>query len=264
MKNRPLFFSFIVFFIFFCLAPEDLRSDGKTPGRKIAEDMDAANRGFKGENAEMQMILVDAYGTRVTRLLKGRTKEMADGEYGSLLTFLSPSDVRGTKMLTRSKKNGRNDQWLYLPALKREKRISSRNRSGSFMGSEFSYKDLELQMIDEYDYRLLREERYQGHDVWVLKQIAKKRSAYLKQIVFVSKKYLNPLKTEYYDHVNRLFKVAYFIDYKQFQVGRKKMFRPSKIHMKNILTRKESIFVWTKRTLGVKWIDREFSKSALQ
>lgn len=233
-------------------------------GEQIAQNMRIANDGFIGANAEMEMILIDAYGSQVTRLMQSQVKESGQEGDRALLTFLNPKDVRGTKMLTRSNKNADDDQWLYLPALRRVKRISSSNRSTSFMGSEFSYEDLGSQRTDRYDYDLLREETYRGHETWVLKRVSKRKSAYSKHIMYVSRQYMNPLKIEYYDRADKLLKVATFSDYKLFQVHKKDLYRAGKIHMKNVQTRKESIFVWNKLELGVSLNDQRFTRNALK
>ena len=76
----------------------------------------------------------------------------------TLFVFDEPRDVKGTAFLVHAHKEESDDQWLYLPALKRVKRISSSNRSGSFMGSEFSYEDLGAQEVEKFTYRYLRDE----------------------------------------------------------------------------------------------------------
>ncbi len=253
-----------LFFLLVWSIEPQVWAKAESEGQKIAKKLKAANSGFIGESAEMQMILIDAHGSKITRLMKGKVKEVERDGDKAISIFLNPKDVKGTKMLTWSHRDKDDDQWLYLPTLRRVKRISSRNKSASFMGSEFSYEDLGSQEIEKYTYYLLKEQVYEKHKIWVLKRIPKRKSGYTKQIMYVSKKYKNPLMVEYYDRKDELFKVANFSNYKSFQVNKKNIYRAGKIHMKNVQTKKESIFIWNERRLGVKQKERDFRKSALK
>lgn len=236
---------------------------GLTPeqaGLAIAKKMEKTNEGFVGEESEMELILIDAKGTRVTRVLKGMTKEVSGDGDKSISIFLNPRDVKGTKMLTHSHKVGDDDQWLFLPSLRKVKRISSRSKSSSFMASEFSYEDLGSQEIDKYNFKLLK--KIKGG--WILERIPKEKSGYSKMKTYISKKYMSAVKVEYYDRKNELLKVAKFSDWKKYKVGKKTLWRASKIHMKNVQTKKESIFTWKKRKIGVNHANRLFRKSALK
>jgi aldehyde:ferredoxin oxidoreductase len=100
----------------------------------------------------MVMILRNKRGQESKRELEIRTLEVKDDGDKSLTVFHTPRDVRGTALLTYSHGVDPDDQWLYLPALRRVKRIASNNQSGPFMGSEFAYEDLSSQEIDKYTY----------------------------------------------------------------------------------------------------------------
>ena len=104
----------------------------KTPEEKglfIAREMQSKNNGFLGEKAKMEMVLIDAYGSKTTRIMEGKVMEVNDDGDKSISIFLNPQDVKGTKMLTHTHKNDDDDQWLYLPSVRRVKRISSSNKS---------------------------------------------------------------------------------------------------------------------------------------
>ncbi|MDC1175494.1 outer membrane lipoprotein-sorting protein [Bacteriovoracaceae bacterium] len=239
----------------------------KTPeqkGDEIAKKMENANNGYIGEESDMEMILIDAHGSRVERLMKGNIMEVKKDGDKSISTFLNPRDVKGTKMLTWSHKEKDDDQWLYLPSLKRVKRINSSSKSSSFMGSEFSFEDLGSQEREKFTYKLLTEKKVNGLDSWVLERKPKTKSGYTKQIVVISKKYMNPLSIEYYDRKNELLKKAEFSGYKKYTVKGKTLFRASKIHMKNKQTKKESIFEWKNRKIGVSQKSRNFTKRSLK
>ena len=218
-------------------------------GLKLAKELEAANIGFKGDTSTMKMTLIDAHGTKTVREMEGKVLEVSGDGDKSLINFLNPKDVKGTKMLTWSHKEGDDDQWLYLPSVKKVKRISSSGKANSFMGSEFSYEDLGSQEIEKYTFELLKSEDKE------LKKLARYPknagdSGYSKQILYVSPKYMSAVKAEYYDRKKELLKVATFDGFKEYNVGGKKMYRASSIHMKNVQTKKESIITWENREIG--------------
>jgi hypothetical protein len=100
-------------------------------------------------------VLVNAHGDRTTRKLRSSQIEVAGDGDRSRIEFEWPADVKGTRMLTWTHRKGNDDQWLFLPAINRVKRVSSGNRSGAFMGSEFAYEDLGSQHVGTYAERLL-------------------------------------------------------------------------------------------------------------
>ena len=113
-------------------------------GLAIAQESKKRDAGFNDSISEMEMILTNANGDVSTRKMKFKTLEVPNLEDGdkSLMVFEEPRDVAGTAMLTYSHILEADDQWMFLPALKRVKRISSVNKSGPFMGSEFAFEDL--------------------------------------------------------------------------------------------------------------------------
>lgn len=233
-------------------------------GLRIAREMEAQGKGFSGETSRMKMILIDAHGSRVEREMTGMVMELKDDGDRSLIAFESPLDVRGTKMLTWSHKDQDDDQWLYLPSVRRVKRITSRNQSSSFLGSEFSYEDLGSQEIEKFNYLFIKDEKLSGQDVWVLERTPKKASGYSKQTMKVRKDILTPVQVDYFDRRGELLKTAIFENFKQFETGGRKFHRAGKIHMKNVQTQKESIFEWTERKLGVAHNVSEFEQRALR
>ncbi|GAB4019579.1 MAG: outer membrane lipoprotein-sorting protein [Bdellovibrio sp.] len=233
-------------------------------GLRIAQEIEKRNEGFVGESSKMEMVLVDAYGAKTVRLMDGKIKEIIGDGDKSLSVFLNPQDVKGTKMLTHSHKSDDDDQWLYLPSLRRVKRISSSSKSASFMGSEFSYEDLGSQEVEKYNYVFIKDETVGGDKTWVLERTPKKSSGYSKMKLWVSQTYYNPIKIEYYDRKNELLKVAEFKDFKIYNVKNKKLYRASSIHMKNIQTKKESVITWSDRKLGVSFSDKDFAQERLK
>lgn len=229
-------------------------------GLRVAKLVDEANHGFVGEYSEMEMVLVNAHGDKTTRKMITQVKEKKNDGDMSISIFQWPADVKGTKMLTWSHKTGDDDQWLYLPALKRVKRISSRNKSGSFMGSEFSYEDLGSQEVEEFTYKLLEETNVEGRQVWKMERYpVSKKSGYSKELVWMDKEYNNPTRIEYYDRKGELLKVGLFKNFKQYGT----YWRADTIEMENVQTKKKSYITWQVRELGKDYSAEEFASDYL-
>ena len=116
-------------------------------GLEIAQAAKAYDKGFSDFTANMIMTLKNKAGKTSTRYIRIRALEVEGEGDKSLSIFDEPADVKGTAMLTFSHGLEPDDQWLYLPALKKVKRISSRNKSGPFMGSTFAFEDLGSQRL---------------------------------------------------------------------------------------------------------------------
>lgn len=236
----------------------------ETPEQKglaIALAADAANAGFGGEKAAVEMVLINAQGDRVVRKLGIQTLEMKGDGDRSLLTFEWPADVKGTRLLTWSHKKEDDDQWLYLPAMQRVKRISSRNKSGAFMGSEFAFEDLGSQEPTKYTWRLDGEEAIEERPAWVLTRTPVDRgSGYSKQVVWMDKGHQQPVKIDYYDRKGERLKTMTATAFEQHG----KWWRPKSLEMVNHQTRKKSQLTWSSRTMGVDFDPDDFDREALE
>ena len=230
-------------------------------GLEIMTKADKANSGFLGETSEMHMTLINAHGDKVERKMNSKITETESDGDKSIFTFQWPADVKGTKMLTWTHKKGNDDQWLYLPALKRVKRITSRNKTGSFMGSEFSYEDLSSQEVEKFTYNFIKDDKFNDRNVSIIERVSTdKNSGYNKQVVYEDKDYQNPIKIEYYDRKGELLKVALFSDFKKFG----KFWRANKIIMNNKQTKKSSHLIWKDRALNQKFSDSDFNQNRLK
>jgi Outer membrane lipoprotein-sorting protein len=236
-------------------------ADPAAAGLEIARKADAANQGFVGEKATMTLELINAHGEVTKRKMAMEVLEGTDDGDKSRSVFEWHADVKGTKLLTWTHKKGDDDRWLYLPAVKRIKRISSSNKSGSFMGSEFAYEDFSSQELEKYTYKLLDEPKQAGRDTWRIERFpVEKDSGYARQIMWMDKEYLNPLRIEYFDRKNELLKVAVFEGYKKFG----KFWRFGTIRMENVQTKKKSVLTWENRELGQKPAAENFDSGRLE
>jgi len=139
--------------------------------REIMERVDARDDG-DDQTSKLEMILLDKRGNQRVRELHSFAKDVGEDSY-TMLFFLSPADVKDTGFLTYDydDESRDDDQWLYLPALKKAKRIAANDKSGSFMGSDFSYADLTDRPLSRYDFTLLQEGEVHGHPVWVIEAL---------------------------------------------------------------------------------------------
>ena len=158
--------------------------------RAIMEKVDAR---YDGDTVtqDMIMILIDKNKKKRIRQIKSYSKDFGIDEH-SILFFKSPSDVKNTAFLTYdyddSKKD--DDQWLYLPALKKTKRIPSSDKSSSFMGSDFSYSDMTDKDLDDYDFKLIKESKVKDVKVWVISSTPRTKevideTGYIKGIILI-------------------------------------------------------------------------------
>jgi len=160
--------------------------------RAIMEKVDSRDDGQTLQQ-DMKMILIDKNGKKRSRSLKTFGKDFGEDKY-QIMFFKSPADVRNTAFLTydydAAPKD--DDQWLYLPALKKVKRIPSSDKSSSFMGSDFSYFDMTDRDLKDYDYKLIKDIKVRGHAAWMIEATPRnnkviKESGYVKTIAIIRK-----------------------------------------------------------------------------
>ncbi|MDP5137107.1 outer membrane lipoprotein-sorting protein [Rheinheimera baltica] len=207
-------------------------------GLAIAQERKNRDAGWGDSESLTSMILRSAGGDESRREMRTAALEVqGDGDKG-LTLFDEPRDVRGTAFLNHAHPTAEDDQWLYLPALKRVKRIASRNKSGPFMGSEFAYEDLSSFELAKYRFNYLRDEPCGDGQCFVIEQTpADEYSGYSKTVAWLDKTHYQPIKVTYYDRKNSLLKTLSLEDYKLYL---EKYWRPHKLTMENHQTGKST------------------------
>ncbi len=239
---------------------------GATPpeaerGLAIAVEADRRDAGFGDYRADLKMILRNRHGEESTRELRNRVLEQDTDGDKSLVIFDRPRDVKGTAFLTFSHKTGNDDQWLYLPALKRVKRISSSNKSGPFMGSEFAYEDISSQEVEEYTYKYLREEPLDGRDMLVIERYpTDPKSGYTRQTLWIDQDEYRTWKVEYHDRKDALLKTLTYHDYEQYL---DRYWRPDRMAMINHQTGKSTDLLWENYEFRKGYGDGDFDRASL-
>jgi len=228
-------------------------------GLKIAKAAEQADLGFNSSTVDLKMTLKNKNGQTSERNLTTATLELdIDGDK-SLIVFNSPKDVKGTSTLTFTHKVGADDQWLFLPSIKRVKRISSNNKSGPFVGSEFAYEDLSSQEVEKYSYKFLEEK---GSFLIVEQDPVDLKSGYTRRIVTYNKdKGYRIEKVEIYDRKNSLLKTLVYSNYKLYK---NKFWRAGTFNMVNTQSNKETRLEFSNYNFDANLTDDDFTQAALK
>ncbi|MEH6357352.1 MAG: outer membrane lipoprotein-sorting protein [Pseudomonadales bacterium] len=237
-------------------------SSPESKGLAIAQEADRRDTGWVDQISDLKMILRNKQGQESTREIRTSTLEITGDGDKSLSIFDTPADVRGTAFLSHTHALKSDDQWLFLPALKRVKRISSSNKSGPYMGSEFAYEDISSQEVGKYTYKWLHDEALNGRDCFVMERYPlDKNSGYTRQVAWMDKTIYQPLKVDYYDRKDSLLKTQTFNDY---QLYLDKFWRPDNMEMINHQTGKSTVLLMKNFRFGNGFKARNFNKKALQ
>jgi outer membrane lipoprotein-sorting protein len=188
--------------------------------------------------SDLTMTLINKSGQTRVRKLKQFIKD--DGKVEKkIMFFIAPADVKNTSFMNWSYDNSdkSDDQWIYLPAIKRVKRISSDDKSDYFMGSDFTYDDLGDRKLDDDTHKLLREETIEGKDCYVVESVPKDEDyMYSKTVTWVMKDNYLGLKKEFYDEDGELLKILHVDKYQDFSG----IWIIEKIVMKNVQNNHET------------------------
>jgi len=260
-QNKTLYVVLWVALIAMLAAPA-FAATPEEKGLAIAQEADRRNEGFGDSSTTMQMILRNRQGEESKREIRSKALEVKTDGDKSMIVFDQPKDVAGTALLTYTHKAADDDRWLYLPAVKRVKRIASSNKSGPFMGSEFAYEDLGSQEPEKYTYKHLRDESFDGKDCFVFERYPKdKDSGYTRQVIWMDKAEYRPLKIEYHDRKQSLLKTLTLADYGQYL---NKYWRPGKLDMVNHQTGKSTTLLFRDYKFRNGFKDRDFDQNSLQ
>ncbi len=244
------------------ISPTILAETPEERGLAIAIEGDKRDQGYVDSTANMKMVLRNRAGKESIRNVRIKSLEVTGDGDKSLSVFDEPADVKGTTSLTWSHSNKPDEQWLYLPALKRVKRISSKNKSGPFMGSEFAFEDIGSQEVDKYTYKYLRDEDFESAKTFVIERYpTDKNSGYTKQIAWIEQDRHIALKLEFYDRKGSLLKTLISSNYKQYL---DKFWRPSILEMTNHQSGKSTTLEFSDYQFQTGLKDSDFSKNALK
>jgi outer membrane lipoprotein-sorting protein len=243
-------------------ASETTGSAAANRGMEIALEAERRDDGFADITAAMTMTLRNKHGQESTREMRNHTLEVDGDGDKTVVIFDKPNDVKGTAFLNHTHKVDDDDQWLYLPALKRVKRIASSNKSGPFMGSEFAYEDISSQEIEKYTYTFVREEDVDGVPHFVIERVpVDPKSGYTRQVVSYDQVEYRVQRIDFYDRKNDLLKTLTYHGYAQYT---DQFWRADRMEMVNHLTGKSTTLAFADYKFQTGLTDDDFTSSTLR
>jgi len=262
MKKILSFIVLIIMTIFILDCSLVNANDLEENGLKISREVKKRDTGWGANGAEILMLLRNRQGQESVRELRIKSIEQLNDGDKNLIVFDKPKDIKGTAFLSFSHSVGADDQWLYLPALKRVKRIDSRNKSGPFMGSEFAFEDLNSFEIEKYTYKYIKEEIIDDKNHFVIEQYpVDENSGYTRRVVWVDGMEYRFKKIDFYDRKNTLLKTLTFNDY-QMYAG--KYWRADEMMMLNHQNGKTTRLKWSNYDFNIALNDKDFNKNSLK
>lgn len=231
-------------------------------GTEIAMEADKRFSGWKDLRADMKMTIQRNENSISKRKIKVQSREVNDDGDHTKILFRSPKDISGTAFLTHSKKTDNDMQWLYLPAIKRVKRISSQNVSSPFVGSDFAFEDMSSQEIEKYTYKYIGETSCGDKlECYIVERYpTNENSGYSKQVTWIDKEEYRTQSIKYYDKNNELKKTLINYDF-AFQAGH---WRPYRNVMTNHVTGSKTELSWNNFTFETGLDSGDFSKNSLK
>ena len=231
---------------------------GRDIVKKVKDNPDGNTR-----YAKMDLVLEKANGSKRERKVESWAMDIGD-DTKTMMFFTYPGDVKGTGFLTWNYDEiGKDDdKWLYMPALKKTRRISgSSSKTDYFMGTDFTYDDMGDRNIDEDDHKLLREEKCNGFDCYVVESVPKdKREIYSKRISWIRKDCFMGVKVEYYDKLGALHRVLNISDIKQVQG----FWTRGKMVMENVQTKHKTVITFSDMKYDLKIDSEMFNVAKLE
>jgi len=212
---------------------------------QIAERAQEAIK-VRGVQGVSEMRIIDAKGRERVRKIKQVTKLYDNGDTEKkLIRFMAPADVKGTGLLTYDYKDKEDDLWLYMPALRKTRRIVSTEKAKNFMGSEFTYSDMTPPSLDDFDFNDLGEEEFDGTLCYKIEWIPKdddiaEENGYSRRITFFGKKDFVIRKAVYYDLDEELYKEMIVHEIKELDTVNHK-YRAKHLEMVNLQNDRRSI-----------------------
>ncbi len=243
--------------------PELKGLSAENAGSAIFVAADQRASGYRDMQVDLEMVLRNSRGAESHRELRISQLEVPDDGDKLLVVFDTPKPIKGTALLSFGHKLVPDDQWLYLPAIKRVKKIASRNRSGPFLSSEFAYEDLVAQELEKFRYRFVERARLRDMPCYVVERTpVDPHSGYSRQLVWLDEDELRVQQVEYFDRRDGLLKTLTVADYARYGEG---YWKAGNMQMVNHQTGKSTELRWRNYRFGNGLVDeRDFSTNSLR
>ncbi|MGI5914396.1 MAG: outer membrane lipoprotein-sorting protein [Bacteroidales bacterium] len=253
---RAIVISICIFLLGSTLGAQDAREISKKAGDAI-------------ELEAMEMVstlkIISANGDERIRTVSTATKKFGEASK-TIIKFLEPADVRGTTLLIHDYENKDDDMWIFMPALRRTRRIVSSEKGNNFMGSEFSNADMSKPNIDDFSYRLLGEETIEGKPCWKVESTCKTEEledqyGFSKRVAYIGKNDYLTYKMEYYDFSGELAKEGIISEYKKQDDGSYFAFY---MEMRNVRNNRRSVIIIDQFQLGSNMAESYFTPAMIE
>ena len=263
MKTKALL---SILFVFFLSSLAFAREDRLSADNIIEKSQQAFYYQGDDMKAQVEMKLIDKQRrTRKRSMAMLRLDEKEGGNQKYFIYFFEPNDVRRMTFMVWKYPEREDDRWLFIPAVDLVRRIASSDKRSSFVGSDFTYEDISGRDLAFDTHTTLREERLGERDCYVIQSIPKEAAEYTKRISWVDKENFLPLKEEYYDVQEELFRVFTADSVDDVKAGDGKLY-PTVVKrtMKNVKTghRTEVVYESISYDLGLK--DKDFSERRMR
>jgi outer membrane lipoprotein-sorting protein len=234
-------------------------------GREIMEQSEAKNKGTDEYN-KTSMKLINKNGQERNRKIEYFKKTDEKDNDRVFMRFMEPGDVKGVSLLTIEYSDRDDDQWLYLPALKKVRRISSSDQGDNFMGTDYTYEDIRAEKLDQHEYNLVGSEVLDGHDCYLIVALPstekqKKESGYNRREIWMRKDVLLMVQVKYYDKKGEFLKMQVRRDIVEAAPN---LFRPNFMEMKNLKTGHTTQITFQERAINKGIPDEIFTERELK
>ncbi|MBI3778877.1 MAG: outer membrane lipoprotein-sorting protein [Gammaproteobacteria bacterium] len=242
------------------------------PGNPDARDIMEKNfyvTKVRSLRSDTTMLLINDRGQTRERKTTTLSKLQANGVDSSLVVkFLTPADIKGTGFLQIEHIDGDDDQWIYLPALKKSRRLVANNKKDSFVGSDFSYGDILLPKVDAYRHTLLRSEAVDGQDCYVIESVPKdetekRNSGYSKKVSWIRRDNFLETRVEYYDVAGRPYKTQTATAHKLVEPDTRRWIALRR-EMINLQTGHKTVLTFDRIEVGIPVADGTFTTRSIE
>jgi outer membrane lipoprotein-sorting protein len=231
-------------------------------GREIMQNVKDRPDG-ETRYSEMTMKLINKRNRVRERKVKSYSMDIGEDKK-TIMFFQYPGDVKGTGFLTWDYEmiSKDDDKWLYLPAMKKTRRISgSSAKKDYFMGTDFTYDDMGSRNVDEDIHKLIREETIEGHKCWVVESTSKdKQDIFSRKMTWIRQDCLIALQVEYYDKLGKLHRKLILSDIKKVDG----FWQAHKLHMSNVQTMHQTEITITNPKFNIDVNEESFTVSNLE
>lgn len=209
--------------------------------------------------------IISPNGDERTRKITTATRKFGDVSK-MMMKFIEPADVKGTTLLVFDYENKDDDLWIYLPALKKTRRIVSSEKGKNFMGSEFTNADMSKPNIDDFNYKIIGEETIDGKTCFKIESTFKNedqktQNGFSKRLTYIDKTNYLAHKIEYFDLNGKLLRIQTIKDYKKQNNG---SYFAYYMEMKNVQNNRRSVMTIDKFQHGSALPEAQFSPSMIE